>query len=113
MLVSTPADGFWNSLPSTYEIRTRAQHTCAQFVRSVRGAIDAETHLPLKRVITCEENGQTATAIEIYSQLTVNGKIDPKNFEFPEPTGAGSGVTAAEAATSEIDCSKRQRRTGP
>jgi outer membrane lipoprotein-sorting protein len=46
--------------------------------------IDAETHLPLKRVVTCEENGQPVTTTEIYSRMTVNGRIDPKTFEFPK-----------------------------
>src|SRR5208282_3039879 len=42
------------------------------------------THLPLKRVLTARPGGQEMTLTETYSNVAVDGKIDPKMFELPK-----------------------------
>ena len=46
--------------------------------------IDAETHLPIKRVFTCREGGRDVTATETYGRVVVDGKIDPRLFDLPK-----------------------------
>jgi hypothetical protein len=46
--------------------------------------IDTGTHLPLKRVMACRENGQNASVTETYSRVEVDGEIDPQVFELPK-----------------------------
>jgi outer membrane lipoprotein-sorting protein len=45
--------------------------------------IDAETHLPLKRVVACEEDGKTVMVTETYTRVVVNGEVAPKAFDLP------------------------------
>jgi outer membrane lipoprotein-sorting protein len=46
--------------------------------------IDTKTHLSLKRVIKIEKGNEKGSFTEIYSKLTLDGKIDPKMFEIPK-----------------------------
>jgi Predicted periplasmic protein (DUF2092) len=45
--------------------------------------IDTKTQLPLKRVLTVGEGDKKATFTETFSKLTINEKMDPKQFELP------------------------------
>ena len=51
--------------------------------RSTRVWLDIKTSLPLKRVLVIEDGDQKVTITEIYSELTLDQKIDPKRFELP------------------------------
>jgi outer membrane lipoprotein-sorting protein len=46
--------------------------------------IDTKTHLPLKRVVAEGEGDEKVTFTETYTKLTIDGKIDPKQFELPK-----------------------------
>lgn len=46
--------------------------------------LDAQTNLPLKRVVTVMQSGQAMTLREIYSKITLNGKVDEKGFALPK-----------------------------
>jgi outer membrane lipoprotein-sorting protein len=46
--------------------------------------VDTKTKLPIKRVIAIPGNEKMGTLTENYSNLTVDGKIDPQRFELPK-----------------------------
>jgi outer membrane lipoprotein-sorting protein len=46
--------------------------------------IDTKTDLPLKRVLTVGMGDGKMTMTESYSKITLDGKIDPKQFELPK-----------------------------
>lgn len=46
--------------------------------------IDTKTGLPLKRVLTVGMGERKMTMTESYSKFTLDGKIDPKQFELPK-----------------------------
>jgi len=45
--------------------------------------IDAKTHLPLKRVVAADQDGQMHRITETYSTFVIDPKLDPKLFEIP------------------------------
>jgi outer membrane lipoprotein-sorting protein len=46
--------------------------------------LDAQTNLPLKRVVRMEDKNGVYTITETYSNLTLDAELDPKLFEFPK-----------------------------
>jgi outer membrane lipoprotein-sorting protein len=54
--------------------------------KPMRGTVwlDAQTGLPLKRVLRGEEKGNAFTITETYSDLTLDAQLDAKLFEFPK-----------------------------
>ena len=46
--------------------------------------LDAKTNLPLKRIIVTMKGDEKLTVTETYSKLSLDPKIDPKNFELPK-----------------------------
>jgi outer membrane lipoprotein-sorting protein len=46
--------------------------------------LDPKTNLPLKRSKIVEENDKKATVTEVFKELKLGEKIDPKKFEFPK-----------------------------
>jgi outer membrane lipoprotein-sorting protein len=46
--------------------------------------IDTKTQLPFKHALTEGEGDNKATVTETYSKVTVDEKIDPKQFELPK-----------------------------
>ena len=52
---------------------------------SVSVWLDAKTKLPLKRVTTIPDKGeQKLTVTEMFTEVTLNPKLDPKTFELPK-----------------------------
>jgi hypothetical protein len=46
--------------------------------------IDVETKVPLKRSFRMKEGGKEGTMTETFSNVKLDGKIDPKKFELPK-----------------------------
>jgi outer membrane lipoprotein-sorting protein len=46
--------------------------------------IDTQTQLPLKRVLTIEDGGQTVRINENYSNFTIDATLDPNLFDIPK-----------------------------
>jgi len=44
--------------------------------------IDAKTDLPVKRIVAFEQAGLTGTLTETYSDLTLDQKVDDKQFDL-------------------------------
>jgi outer membrane lipoprotein-sorting protein len=51
---------------------------------SVSVWLDAQTKLPLKRVTTIPDKGKQITVTEMFTQLTLDPKLEPKTFELPK-----------------------------
>jgi outer membrane lipoprotein-sorting protein len=64
----------------TLTLKTSAQERKV----AVSAWIDTKTQLPLKRVSTEWEWDIKITVTEMYSNVAVDGKIDPKQFEVPK-----------------------------
>lgn len=46
--------------------------------------VDAQTHVPLKRLLTARLDGQDLSVTETYADVVVDGKVDAKTFELPK-----------------------------
>ena len=46
--------------------------------------IDTKTQLPLKRVVTADQDGQMFRITETYSTFAIDPKLEPKLFEIPK-----------------------------
>lgn len=46
--------------------------------------VDTKSHMPLKRLLTDEDGKGAITVTETYSNVVVDGKVDPKSFELPK-----------------------------
>jgi hypothetical protein len=71
---------------------SKTNHPLLQFVRRAALAqgdeesatvwIDPDTHLPLKRLVTAELQGQPVSFTETYTEVSVNEPVDPAVFRI-------------------------------
>jgi hypothetical protein len=58
-----------------------------EFPLSVTTWLNPQTSLPTKRVVTCAFGGVSEMVIrESYRKVVLDGSVDGKKFEIPEPT---------------------------
>jgi outer membrane lipoprotein-sorting protein len=63
----------------TYKVKDRKQRSV-----DITVWVDPLTRLPLKRVAVMDRQGMKGRLIELYTNFTIDAKLDPKQFELPK-----------------------------